>query len=91
MGPLLGVSLELTRLFLPIIKQKQKEKKIEVFLCFFTQEVSDAALEKRLQLETHDLGPKFESLKQEYGQTPSHKSLYNLFESFKETALNPVR
>ena len=60
-------------------------------LCFFTQEVSDAALEKRLQLETHDLGPKFESLKREYGQTPSNKSLYNLFETFKETALNPVR
>ena len=60
--------------------------------CFvFTQEVSDAALEKRLQLETHDLGPKFESLKQEYGQTPANKSLYNLFESFKETALDPVR
>ncbi|XP_045156829.2 DIS3-like exonuclease 1 [Mercenaria mercenaria] len=50
------------------------------------QEVSSEAVEKRLQLESYDLGENFLQLKHKYGQ--SEDSMYHLFTSFKQTALN---
>ncbi|KAH3841255.1 hypothetical protein DPMN_114714 [Dreissena polymorpha] len=52
------------------------------------QEVTSEAVEKRLQLESYDLGPNFQQLKQEYGQSTS--SLYKLFSELKTTAMKSV-
>ncbi|XP_021369057.1 DIS3-like exonuclease 1 isoform X3 [Mizuhopecten yessoensis] len=51
------------------------------------KEVSEAAEEKKGQRSSHDLGVNFEELKKEYGQSSSDHNMYNLFQSFKETAL----
>ncbi|KAL4227599.1 DIS3 mitotic control [Mactra antiquata] len=48
------------------------------------EEVSMEAVEKRLQLESYDLGDNFTSLKQQYGQ--STNSMYTLFEELKENS-----
>ena len=45
------------------------------------------AVEKRLQLESYDLGANFSQLKDEYGQSKS--SLYDLFTQLKTTGLEP--
>lgn len=49
------------------------------------QEVTSEAVEKRLQLESYDLGENFMQLKHQYGQ--SQDSMYDLFSSLKQTAL----
>lgn len=58
-------------------------------ICVLFQEVSEAAEERRTAMLSHDLGANFDVLKAEYGQTLAEHSLYNLFESFKQTALQP--
>lgn len=57
------------------------------FLWFFFQEVTSEAVEKRLQLESYDLGANFSELKSEYGQSKS--SLYELFTELKTKGLEP--
>jgi len=49
--------------------------------------VTTEAVEKRLQLESYDLGANFSQLKDEYGQSKS--SLYDLFTQLKTTGLEP--
>lgn len=49
------------------------------------KEVTSEAVEKRLQLESYDLGANFPKLKQQYGQ--SSDSMYDLFAKLKESAL----
>lgn len=56
-----------------------------MFLHF--QEVTSEAVEKRLQLESYDLGVNFLQLKQDYGQSKS--SLYDLFSELKTDGLKP--
>ncbi|WAR00124.1 DI3L1-like protein [Mya arenaria] len=51
------------------------------------QEVTSEAVEKRLQLESYDLGQNFPQLKQEYGQSKS--SLYEMFSDLRTSALQP--
>lgn len=57
------------------------------YCSLFQQEVSEAAEEQRSAIMSHDLGVNFDQLKAQYGQTSAEHSLYKLFESFKETAL----
>ncbi|XP_048763599.2 DIS3-like exonuclease 1 [Ostrea edulis] len=54
------------------------------------QEVTAIAEEKRNQSSTEETSSRFQSLKEEFGQTPESVSLYTLFQSFKEQAVTPV-
>ncbi|KAK3090437.1 hypothetical protein FSP39_011852 [Pinctada imbricata] len=53
------------------------------------KEVSATAEETKLQSSVIDLGVNYPDMKAKYGQTSEDKSLYHLFESFKEIAKKP--